>query len=153
MSFGAFGTPIVAVWHDGSALPVAIVVVTAAAPNSSPCGALRQSSGTRSTSGPGETSRRSHCAARRFCVAVCGLAGAQEASRSVFDRSNFGPRAKVKPLAIRAVGARNNAALAHEPAYRCSGWATKAADAGLIAQKPVPAIKRRKPAVNQAVRN
>ena len=31
MSFGAFVTLIVAVWHDGSALPVAIVLVTAAA--------------------------------------------------------------------------------------------------------------------------
>jgi DHA1 family bicyclomycin/chloramphenicol resistance-like MFS transporter len=31
MSFGAFVTLIVAVWHDGSALPVAVVLVTAAA--------------------------------------------------------------------------------------------------------------------------
>ena len=37
MSFGAFVTLIIAVWHDGSALPVAIVLVTAAAADSSLC--------------------------------------------------------------------------------------------------------------------
>jgi DHA1 family bicyclomycin/chloramphenicol resistance-like MFS transporter len=31
MSFGACVTLIVAVWHDGSALPVAVILVTAAA--------------------------------------------------------------------------------------------------------------------------
>jgi DHA1 family bicyclomycin/chloramphenicol resistance-like MFS transporter len=31
MSFGALVTLIVAIWHDGSALPVAVVLVTASA--------------------------------------------------------------------------------------------------------------------------